>query len=83
MSLHNVLDVTVGTGAEYITGSLFDSLTVAGHSNRDRSFHLELTFRGSTPATYDGVLVGSNQLDGTFTRNGETVTHFAFYRLIQ
>ena len=83
VSLHNVLDVITGAGAQYIEGNLFDSLTVNGRWGNDHSVHLNPTFRSSTPAIYDAVFVGSNQLDGTFTRNGQTATHFAFYRETQ
>lgn len=71
-----------GRGAQYISGGFFDSLTVTGHWNGDGTFHLDLTFRLSTPATYDGTLAGANQLDGTMVRNGVTAPQVAFYRRI-
>jgi hypothetical protein len=83
LSISNVVGAIRGTGAQYIEGSLLDSLTITGRWTDDRSFHLELVFRTATPATYDGSMVATNQLDGTFTRNGVTATHFAFYRQSQ
>lgn len=83
LSLHGTVIGITGTGQQYIVESLFDSLTVNGRWDGDGTFHLNLDFANSTPATYDGVLVGSNQLDGTMTRNGESVPHVAFYRQTQ
>src|SRR5688572_13343294 len=71
LSLYGTLTGITGTGQQYIVESLFDSLTVNGRWNGDGTFHLNLDFANSTPATYDGAFVGSNQLDGTMTRNGQ------------
>jgi hypothetical protein len=83
LSLHGALNRITGTGQQYIVESLFDSLTVDGRWNGDGTFHLNLDFANTTPATYDGAFVGSNQLVGTMTRNGQSVPDVAFYRQAQ
>ncbi len=83
LSLSSSFGGIIGTGRQYVVGSLFDSLTVSGHWNADHTFHLAMTFANTTPATYDGAFVGSNQLDGTMTRNGDTAPHVAFFRQTQ
>lgn len=69
-----------GTGAQYIESSFFDSITVTGHWNPDRTFHLNLTFHASTSATYDGEFLEADVLDGTLARNGQAEPHVVFYR---
>ena len=83
LSLSGVRNVIQGTGADHVNGSVFDSCTVTGRWNPDRSFHLSITFRRTTPATYDGAFAGPDQLDGTLTRNGQAEPHVAFYRQTQ
>ena len=82
LSLVGTLHVIKGTGQQYIVESPFDSLTVVGRWKEDGSFHLDLVFANSTPATYDGIVVGPNQLDGTMTRNGDSA-QVAFHRQTQ
>ncbi len=83
LSISSSFGLIAGTGREYVVESLFDSLTVSGHWNADHTFHLDMRFANTTPATYDGSVVGSDQLDGTMTRNGDTAPHVAFFRQTQ
>ncbi len=83
LSLRSSFGVITGTDREYVIESLFDSLIVSGHWNDDHTFHLDMIFANTTPATYVGSVVGSDQLDGAMTRNGDTAPHVAFFRQTQ
>ena len=80
LSLRSDLLKVDGTGAQYIESSFFDSITVTGHWNAGRTFHLNLAFHTSTPATYDAEFLEADVLDGTLARNGQAVPHVVFYR---
>jgi len=73
-------NIVSGTGHQYNLQFLADSLEVTGVQQPGATFALTLTFGKGTVATYAGQMVGSNQLDGTWSPRGQSSYRQVFYR---
>lgn len=73
-------EIVSGTGYQYNLQFLADSLEVTGVQQPGATFALTLTFGKGTVATYAGQMVGSNQLDGTWSPRGQSSYRQVFYR---
>ncbi|HEY3114228.1 MAG TPA: hypothetical protein VGJ62_11125 [Gemmatimonadaceae bacterium] len=80
LSLATSGDIVSGTGHQYNLQYLADSLEVTGRQQPGATFRLTLTFGSGTVATYTGQLVGSDELDGTWSPMGQSSYRLVFYR---
>jgi hypothetical protein len=69
-----------GTGHQYNLQYLADSLEVTGQQQPGATFRLTLTFGSGAVAAYTGQLVGSDELDGTWSPVGQPSYRLVFYR---
>jgi hypothetical protein len=81
MSLTTAGSVVTGTGqAEGLVEQPVHSITIAGRREPNGAFRLTLTYDDGTVATYSGQMVGSGQLDGTWSAVGQSPYALKFWR---
>ncbi len=81
MSLTTAGSVVTGTGqAEGLVRDPIHSVTIAGRREPNGTFRLTLTYDDGTVATYSGQMVGSGELEGTWSAVGQSPYALTFWR---
>ena len=81
MSLTTAGSIVTGTGqAEGLVQHPVHSITIAGLREPNGAFRLTLTYDDGSVATYSGQMVGSGQLDGTWSAVGQSPSALTFWR---